>query len=216
MKSCEKVVRKLWKSCEKVVRKLWESCKKDVRKLWKSYENVVKKLWERCEKVIRKLWESCEKVVRKLWESCEKIVKKLWKRCEKVVRKLWESCEKVVRKLWESLLLYFSCTLLSRHVCSCLFSPNLSEFRCPWRQSGGSMTMALPFRQKAMVKSVKTNPQIKCIQIPKYICPRIIRRWNNLKIICLWPPQLLYHKKNVYFWVHILKATFKTVLRMWH
>ena len=116
---------------------------------------VVRKLWESCEKGLRKLWESYEKVVRKLWESCEKVVRTLWESCEKVVRKLRESCEIVVRKLWDSCEKVYYPTLvadLSRHVCTCLFSHNLSEFRCPHGETGSPITMDFPFKQKAMEK----------------------------------------------------------------
>ena len=116
------------------MRKLWEICEKFVRKLWESCEKVVRKLWESCEKVVRKLSESRQKVVKKMQERCEKVVRKLWESCEKVLIMVWESCKKIVRKLSENLILYFSCRPLSRHVCSCPFSPNLSEFRCTWRK----------------------------------------------------------------------------------
>jgi hypothetical protein len=40
-----------------------------------------------------------------------------------------------------------------------MLSRNLPEFRYPPDETGGTMTMALPFRQKAMVKIARKLPE---------------------------------------------------------
>ena len=110
------------------------------------------------EKDMIKSRASHEKVMRKSLEVHEKVVRKSWYWHEKAMRKSWESHEKVMTKSWESNEKVSNSTSaadLCRHVCSCLFSPNLSELRYPLETTGGPTTMALPFRQKAMVKIVK-------------------------------------------------------------
>ena len=71
---------------------------------------------------------------------------KLQESGDKVARKLRQRCEKV----------YYSTSgaNLRRHVYSCL-SHNLSKLKRQLEKTGGPMTMALPFRQKAKVKRKK-------------------------------------------------------------
>ena len=107
---------------------------------------------------MRNSGESHEKAKRKSWKSQEKVMKKSWVIHKNVMKKSSECHDILMTKSWESHDKYSTSTAdLCRHVCSCLFSRNLSEVRghrkkqeAPW-----PLTMALPFRQKAMVKISK-------------------------------------------------------------
>lgn len=57
VKSCEKVVEKLWKSCEKVVEKLMKLLK-IVRQMIQSYKKVLEKMRKSSFlKVVKEFWE---------------------------------------------------------------------------------------------------------------------------------------------------------------
>ena len=66
---------------------------------------------------------------------------------------------------------YYSTSVadLSRHVCFCLFSHNLSELKRILEETGGPMTMALPFRQKAMVKTPCAGESLLSMGLPRLV-----------------------------------------------
>ena len=150
VRSCQKVARTLLESCQKVARKFPESC----LKLPKSCQKVAKKLQESGQKVARP--ESHETVIRQSWDSHETVRRRSWDSHETVMRKSWDTHETVRWQSWDSHeTVYYSTPVagfadMSVLVCSHPTSQNLDVLG---GKSGGSMTMALPFRQKAMVKT---------------------------------------------------------------
>ena len=160
LESHEKVIRKACERNERAFEKVKIIHEKVMRKLWENHEKVIRMLWGICEKVVRNSCESHDKFLRKSWESHYKVMITSIESHEKVMRKSWESHEKVMKKSWEShnRVLTNSATLLQLQTLQTwLF---LSVLTQPLRiemspnETVGTMTMVLPFRQKAMVKTL--------------------------------------------------------------
>ena len=100
-----------------------------MRQSWDSHETVTRQSQDSHVIVLRQSLYSHKTVVKWSWHSHETIMRQSWDSHETVMRQSWDRYETVMRLSWDSLLLYSSCRLC-RHVCSCLFSPNLSDLKC--------------------------------------------------------------------------------------